>query len=161
MEELGVKKRIIRICFVTVMLFILGLSYTILFPKYSVINSDTDVIKCIKIQSFNKRQEYILTDSKDINIVMEYLYTLKYRKPNISEKIKAKYTVKMVPTIGYKICLYMDVECRDSQLVKEIKVVRGSTIFINSKEYKLKLSSDEATPYSNLYEILHEKVTLK
>ncbi|MBQ3666351.1 MAG: hypothetical protein II919_09650 [Lachnospiraceae bacterium] len=154
------KKRIIRICFVTVMLFILGLSYTIFFSKYSVINSDTDEIKCIKIQSFNKRQEYILTDRKDINIVMEYLFTLQYRKPNIYEIIKKKINVKIAPKTGYKIYLYSNAECRDSQLVKEIRVGRTAAIFIDGKEYKLKLSSGEEAPYSNLYRILHEKIDL-
>lgn len=139
-------------------MFSLGICYNILFPTYFTLNDGTGEIKCIKIQSFNRIHEYTFDDSKDIEIVMDYLYALKYREHNIYEKIKRRITTQehIATTIGFKIYLYTSIECKESDLIKTIKISRGYGITVNGRRYIL--SDKEINPYIDLYHIIHEEI---
>lgn len=152
------KKIIIAVFGILCVVLILGICYNILFPTYLKLNDNENDIKCIKIESYNKRQDYTFEDSSDIKMVMDYLCSLEYRKPNICEKIvwKIKSPYKIATKTGYKISLYASKECEEADLIMVIEINNGNKIKIDDKVYKL--SDKELEPYNDLYDIIHSAV---
>ena len=161
-REFGMKKKItiaVLVIICVAVIFIFG--YEILFPTYKTLDINEDSIKCIKVESYNKAQNFTFENSDEIKEIMDYLYSVEYRSFNNYEKIIGDDTMGPV-TIAYKISIYSNTECKDTDLIMTIKVARGDTIDIDDKVYKLNLSDEELASgsdenvYGKLFDIIHD-----
>lgn len=105
------KRKTILIVLAVILIIVIPVGINILFPKYYKLKIDYSEIKCIEVESYNKRQYFVFDKSEDIKIIMDYICSQKYRKENIYEVIASQYHTVIKSKIGYVIKLYSSTEC--------------------------------------------------
>lgn len=150
------KIKTILIVLAVIMIIVIPVGINILFPKYYKLKIDYSEIKCIEIESCNKRQYFVFDKSEDIKIIMDYICSQKYRKENIYEVIASQYHTVIKSKIGYDIKLYSSTECEESDLIKTIKLPQIGEITIDGVKYRL--PEEEYPIYGNLYRIIHNEI---
>lgn len=150
------KRKTILIVLAVILIIVIPVGINILFPKYYKLKIDYSEIKCIEVESYNKRQYFVFDKSEDIKIIMDYICSQKYRKENIYEVIASQYHTVIKSKIGYVIKLYSSTECEESDLIKTIKLPQIGGIIID--EVKYRLPEEEYPIYGNLYRIIHNEI---
>lgn len=150
------KIKTILIVLAVILIIVIPVGINILFPKYYKLKIDYSEIKCIEVESCNKRQYFVFDKSEDIKIIMDYICSQKYRKENIYEVIASQYHTVIKSKIGYVIKLYSSTECEESDLIKTIKLPQIGGITID--EVKYRLPEEEYPIYGNLYRIIHNEI---
>lgn len=121
------------------------------FSKFEINQAD---VKCVKVISFNKKQDYILDDSNNIKEIIDYLCSLHYRNLYIGEADCGEGELDyIVEKEGYVISLYSDTQCQE--LIKEIEVGNNKRIIIDKKVYKLPYN--EIGVYDELKDLINEE----
>lgn len=131
------KRKTILIVLAVILIIVIPVGINILFPKYYKLKIDYSEIKCIEVESYNKRQYFVFDKSEDIKIIMDYICSQKYRKENIYEVIASQYHTVIKSKIGYVIKLYSSTECEESDLIKTIKLPQIGGITIDGVKYRL------------------------
>ena len=131
------KRKTILIVLAVILIIVIPVGINILFPKYYKLKIDYSEIKCIEVESYNKRQYFVFDKSEDIKIIMDYICSQKYRKENIYEVIASQYHTVIKSKIGYVIKLYSSTECEESDLIKTIKLPQIGGITIDEVKYRL------------------------
>lgn len=74
------KRKTILIVLAVILIIVIPVGINILFPKYYKLKIDYSEIKCIEVESYNKRQYFVFDKSEDIKIIIDYICSQKYRK---------------------------------------------------------------------------------
>lgn len=150
-------KKILIITIISIILIIAaGLGYNILFPKYYTLENNSSKIQCIEINSYNKRVNYIFDDKEEIEKIMDYICSIKYRKLNIYENIIEQFRGPVAHKTGYEVKLYSSKECKDTDLLKTVGLKQVSSIYIDEEKYVLE--DDKLNASSGIRSVIEENI---